>query len=56
MENTTQETTETQSTETTLEHLPSWYFTAPSDDNEGVPGNGELPSWFKVDKYQISIR
>ena len=50
MENTTQETTETQSTETTEQ--PSWYFTAPSDDNEGVPGNGELPSWFKVDKYK----
>lgn len=49
MENTTQET-ETQSTETTEQ--PSWYFTAPSEDNEGVAGKGELPSWFKVDKYK----
>lgn len=48
MENTTQET---QSTETTEQ--PSWYYSAPSDDNQGVAGNGETPpEWFKVDKYK----
>lgn len=31
---------------------PSWYFSAPSEDNEGVPGNGEVPNWFRVDKYK----
>ena len=31
---------------------PSWYFQAPNDESEGIGGSGEVPEWFKVDKYQ----
>ena len=34
------------------EETPSWCYKAPSDDNEGVGGDGEAPDWFKVDKYK----
>ena len=32
--------------------LPSWYYTAPTDDSAGVGGNGEVPDWLMVDKYK----
>jgi hypothetical protein len=32
---------------------PSWYYQTPSEDNQGVAGQGETPpEWFKVDKYK----
>lgn len=32
---------------------PTWFYTAPTDDNPGVPGQGETPpDWFQVDKYK----
>ena len=35
------------------ENTPAWYYSAPSDDFQGVPGNGDTPpEWFRVDKYK----
>ena len=31
---------------------PSWYYNAPSDDNEGTAGTGDAPEWFKTDKFK----
>lgn len=34
------------------QETPSWYWVNPSDDNEGVAGNGEAPEWYKGGKYK----
>ena len=48
MEQTKKATTaETQETTT-----PSWYFSEPKDDFQGVAGNGDVPEWFIADKYK----
>lgn len=45
--------TESQPQEAQEAQTPSWYFSAPKDENDtGVAGNGEVPEWFKVDKYK----
>lgn len=31
---------------------PSWYYTASSEESEGIAGSGEAPEWLKVDKYK----
>ena len=32
--------------------VPQWYYSAPTDDSEGVAGKGDVPDYFKVDKYK----
>lgn len=53
LENNT-ETTETTSTESSTETTaPTWYYSAPGEDYEGVAGIGETPpDWMMVDKYK----
>ena len=41
-----------ESTESTEQATPSWYYSAPTEDNSGVGGSGEAPEWLKVDKYK----
>ena len=31
---------------------PTWFYSAPSEDNAGVGGQGDVPEWLKVDKYK----
>jgi len=47
IENTQETQTESQTTQ------PAWYYSAPTDDNEGIAGNGDTPpEWFRIDKYK----
>lgn len=41
--------TDTATTETAN---PSWYFSEPKDDFQGIAGNGDVPEWFVADKYK----
>ena len=41
--------TDTATTETAT---PSWYFSEPKDDFQGIAGNGDVPEWFVADKYK----
>lgn len=43
---------QTEVVETQGQESPSWYWVNPSDDNEGVAGNGEAPEWYKGTKYK----
>lgn len=44
-------TTQTDTT-TTETASPSWYFSEPKDDFQGIAGNGDVPEWFVADKYK----